>query len=699
MKLYQVCILACLIGLRCSAQPPRNSSHKGKANRLINSQSPYLLQHAYNPVDWYPWGDEAQELANKEEKLMLISIGYAACHWCHVMERESFEDSTVAALMNEQYVSIKVDREERPDVDDIYMTACGLLSREGCGWPLNVITLPDGRPIFAGTYFPKNQWINILNRVQEVYQRTPEKAEDLATQLTAQLQTMQGVDVAEGKTIEEENWHKMATTLLETMDKKWGGRKGAPKFPMPNNLLFLLEYHAMTGNEEAKEMVLTTLDLMATQGLYDHLGGGFARYSTDAEWKVPHFEKMLYDNSQLVSLYSKAYQLTKKELYKQVVFETLAYVEREMTHPNGAFYSSLDADSEGEEGKFYVWTQKEIEEVLGKDAALFSEYFQLTEAGNWEEEKNILWRLPKADLIGLAKKYQMDTDEMEQSIQAAKELLFKERAKRVGPGLDDKQITAWNALMIKGYVDAYRVFGEKAFLETAQDKAQFILDNCREDSERLFRIFKDGKASINGFLDDYSFLSEALIALYEATFEEKWLHEARKLATYTIKHFGDENTEMFFYTSDLDDPLLTRSRKTDDNVIPGSNSSMARVLFLLGTYFYEEDWIAQSQTMLLRMKESALREPGFFSNWARLTMLHVKAPYEVAILGPEAQNFRSELDQRFLPHVFYLGGNNEGNLTLLENKLVEGATTIYVCTNKMCKLPVREVESAWRLIE
>ncbi len=699
MKLYHVCLLLCLFNLSCSAQHYPEGNHEGKANRLIDSQSPYLLQHAYNPVDWYPWGKDAQKEAQESGKLMLISVGYAACHWCHVMERESFEDSAVAALMNEKYISIKVDREERPDVDDIYMTACQLIRREGCGWPLNVITLPDGRPIFAGTYSPKDQWINILNRVQEVYQNTPEKAEDLAKQLTAQLETMQGVDVATGKSIEEENWHVMARTLMDAMDKQWGGRKGTQKFPMPNNLLFLLEYHAMTGNKEAKNLVLNTLDHMANKGLYDHLGGGFARYTTDAKWEVPHFEKMMYDNSQLVSLYAKAYQLTQNEAYKKVVFQTLGYIQREMSHPDGGFFSSLDADSEGEEGKFYVWSMEEIKEFLKEDSELFSEYFQLTEKGNWEEDKNILWKLPNSEVPVLAQKYQMSTEDLDQRIQTAKELLFSHRESRVRPGLDDKQITAWNGLMIKGYLDAYRVFGETEFLETALTNTQFILDNCQDPSGRLSRIYKGGKASINGFLDDYSYMAEALIALYEATFEEKWLLEAQRLTEYALEHFGDENTEMLFYTSDLDDPLLTRSRETDDNVIPSSNSSMARVLFMLGTYFYQNEWIEQSQTMLLRMKEATLQEPGFFSNWARLAMLHVKAPYEVAIIGPEAQSLRSQMDQKFLPNVLFLGGENEGSLALLENKLVKGKTTIYVCTNKMCKLPVREVEAAWELVE
>ena len=699
MRILKLCLLAAWVSLRCSAQHPAASEEHGKANKLIASQSPYLLQHAYNPVDWYPWGEEALDKAQKEEKLLLISIGYAACHWCHVMERESFEDDSVATIMNADFVSIKVDREERPDVDGIYMNACELLSRGGCGWPLNVIALPDGKPIFAGTYFPKAQWTNILQRVQQVYKDTPEKAQDLAEQLTAQLQVMQGVNVPTGQQISEENWSGLAETLINSMDAKLGGRKGAPKFPMPNNLLFLLEYYILSQDSQALDIVLTTLDQMAQYGLYDHLGGGFARYSTDEAWKVPHFEKMLYDNSQLVSLYSKAYLVTQNPEYRKVVEEVLAFVDREMSSEKGGFYSSLDADSEGEEGKFYVWSMEELNSLLGEDAELFGTYFQFSPEGNWEEGKNILWKQSKNDIEELAAEKGLTSAQLNQQIEEAKVKLLEERNKRVNPGLDDKQITAWNALMIKGYTDAYRALGERAYLEKAQKSAQIILDNCMEASGRLDRIYKGDKSSINGFLDDYSFMAEACIGLYEATFEEKWLQNAQKITEYALEHFGDEQTDMFFYTSDLDDPLLTRTRVTTDNVIPSSNSSMARVLFLLGTYFYQPEWVERSETMFSRMQEITSEQPGFFSNWARLATLMVNPPYEVAILGPDAQKRRAEMDQIFLPNVLYLGGETEGKLALLKNKLVKGHTTIYVCTNKICKLPVREALDALELIE
>ncbi|MEM6631567.1 MAG: thioredoxin domain-containing protein [Bacteroidota bacterium] len=699
MRILKFCLLAGWICLRCSAQHPAASENLGKANKLISAQSPYLLQHAYNPVDWYPWGDEAMEKASQDEKLLLISIGYAACHWCHVMERESFEDDSVAALMNANFVSVKVDREERPDVDGIYMNACELLSRGGCGWPLNIIALPNGKPIFAGTYFSKEQWMNILQRVKQVYEETPEKALDLAEQLTDQLQVMQGVNLPSSVAMDLESWEQIAQTLIQSMDPKLGGRKGAPKFPMPNNLLYLLEYYTLSRDAQALEIVQTTLDYMAQYGLYDHLGGGFARYSTDEAWKVPHFEKMLYDNSQLVSLYAKAYQATGNPAYKRIVEEVLSYVEREMSSENGGFFSTLDADSEGEEGKFYIWSMEEINSLLGDQAKIFSKYFQCTAEGNWEDGKNILWRLAPADVERLAEENSLSIDQLIQNMDKAKSILFDARTARTKPGLDDKQITAWNALMIKGYIDAYRALGNESYLQKALESTQFILANCQESSGRLNRIYKGGKSSINAFLDDYSFLAEACIGLYEATFEEKWLNEAKRLAEYTIEQFGDEQTDMFFYTSNQDDPLLTRTRVTTDNVIPSSNSSMARVLFLLGTYFYQPKWVERSEKMLARMQEVTAEQPGFFSNWARLTTLMVFPPYEVAILGPEAQKKRAEMDQNFLPNVLFLGGESEGELALLENKLVNGQTTIYVCTNKVCKLPVREASAALKLIE
>ena len=690
--------LLLLVFYSCKAQPSANQkgSHT-QANRLIDESSPYLLQHAYNPVDWYPWGDEAWNKAKTEEKLVVISVGYAACHWCHVMEHESFEDSTVAAQMNDLYVAIKVDREERPDVDDIYMNACGLMS-QNCGWPLNVIALPDGRPIFAGTYFPKNQWLDVLERVQQVYQNDPDKIEQIADRAENAIQSLQAV--AAGNPEAEYHMEDLTTltqTFLSSQDLKKGGREGAPKFPMPSNYDYLLHYASISGDEQALQAVYTTLDQMALGGIYDHLGGGFSRYSTDAYWKVPHFEKMLYDNGQLVSLYSKAYQQTHNPLYQQIVEETLEYIAREMTSEEGGFYSSLDADSEGEEGKFYVWKQAEINQLLGDDAAWFSQYYEVTEKGNWEHGNNILHRKKPTETF--AQELGIKPEPFLTQLQQAKSQLFEARAQRVRPGLDDKQITAWNALMLQGYVDAYRALGQSEYLEAALNNARFIEKYCLQKDFRLNRIYKDGTSSINGFLDDYALTATAFVGLYQATFDEKWLFLAQDLVNYTFEHFFDPQTQTFFYTSDLDDPLLTRQRELGDDVIPGSNSTMARLLFTLGTYLYQPKWIDAAKLMLSKVEETVNRQPSYHANWAHLMLQLVHPPYEVAIVGEEYEARRKELDQYYLPQVLLLGGKTEGKLDLLKNKRVNGQTTIYVCQDKICKLPVTDTEAALKLMK
>lgn len=666
-------------------------------NRLVNESSPYLLQHAHNPVDWYPWGEEALNKAKEEGKLMIISIGYAACHWCHVMEEESFEDSVVAEIMNRNFISVKVDREERPDIDQIYMDAAQLLTGRG-GWPLNAIALPDGRPIFAGTYFPKENWLNLLNKIQDVYKKEPDKARHQAEKITEGINSIGLIPL-----IEEEKTYVMND--LETVFANWepiidyelGGQRKAPKFPMPIGQEFLLRYAYLTGDESAKKAVLLTLDKMAFGGIYDQLGGGFARYSTDIYWKVPHFEKMLYDNAQLVSLYSHAYQLTKNPLYKQVVFETLTFVERELTSPSGVFYSSLDADSEGKEGKFYIWEKHEIDSLLGFGAEVFNAYYSITERGNWEEESiNILLREQPAGEI--AAKFGISTEELNRQIAESSEKLFAAREKRIRPGLDDKALTAWNALMLKGYVDAYRAFDEKAFLDKARLNAAFILEHVLKDDYRLTRNFKDGKASINGFLDDYAFTIDAFISLYQATFEEEWLFKAGKILDYTLDHFYNEENGMFYYTSDLDPALVARKTEVPDNVIPASNSAMAKNLYVLGEYLYKPAWVEKATQMLNNVKESVAEGGPYYANWAILMSWMVHQPYEVAIVGNDYERIRKTFDQNYLPNVFFMGGAQEGKLPLLENKLVDGKTTIYVCQNKSCRLPVTEPAQALQQI-
>ncbi len=663
-------------------------------NHLINESSPYLLQHAHNPVNWYPWGDEALQKAQKEDKLLIISIGYAACHWCHVMEHESFEDTAVARLMNENFVSIKVDREERPDIDNIYMNAAYLVTGRG-GWPLNVIALPDGRPVYAGTYFPKENWMSMLTYYRDLYRTNRNAMIQQAAQIT---QGIRGIELIPKNSappeFTKEDLQKATDLFLETFDKNRGGRQGSPKFPMPNNYRFLLQYHHLTGSIPALDAVTTTLDNMARGGIYDHIGGGFARYSTDNKWLVPHFEKMLYDNGQLVSLYSKAWQLTKNPLYARVVKQTLEFIHREMTSPEGGFYSSLDADSEGEEGKYYVWEKSELDSLLGKDAALFEAYYNVSASGNWEHGKNILH--VTESLADVAKRFGMEEAEAADILKRGRETLLAARMKRVPPARDDKILTSWNALMMMGYIDAYRAFGNNDWLEAAKKNAWFILKKQMQPDGRLNRNYKDGISSINAFLDDYALTAEAFIDLYQATFDEAWLERAHKLADYAIAHFHDEQSGMFYYTSDQDPALIDRKMEVSDNVIPASNSSMAKVLYELGMYYFNKDYLAMASQMLNNVKEQTLANPGYYNNWLILMLMHVNEPYEVAILGPDCVKLRQAFDEHYLPDVLFSGGTEEGSLELLQYRLVPGQTTIYVCQQKTCQFPVTEVSEALR---
>ena len=703
MNKYLICFTL-LAFVSCKSSQNGKSSKDGNhkyTNKLINESSPYLLQHAHNPVDWYPWGDEALAKAKAEDKMIIVSVGYAACHWCHVMEHESFEDTLVSKIMNENFICIKVDREERPDIDDVYMSACQLASGRGCGWPLNAFALPDGRPVWASTYFPKKDWLGVLNNFIKIKKEDPERLEESANQLQEGIKQQDNIVLnQEDQDFNPQNLAKIATNFLENIDFKKGGRKGAPKFPMPNNYEFLLNYYHFTKDAKALEGVTTTLDNMANGGIYDHLGGGFARYSTDDDWFAPHFEKMLYDNGQLISLYSEAYQLTKNPLYKKVVVETLEYTKREMTNPDGGFYSSLDADSEGEEGKFYVWKKSEIDSLLGDDLAkVFNEFYEVKRSGNWEHKNNILHR--KSSNEKVAKKFDLTADQLSKKIDDAKIILMSARGKRIRPGLDDKILTSWNALMLKGYTDAYRAFGNEEYLESAIRNANFLVKNSIKDEHRLNRNFKDGQSVINAFLDDYALLIDAFVHLYQVTFDEQWLNHAKKLTAYTQTHFYDKSTGMFHYTSNLDPELIARKKELADNVIPGSNSTMARNLYKLGTMLYQPEWVDLSKHMLHNLSESITDtpQPNFYSNWCSLYWAIVNPPFEVAVIGDNSRALSKELMQYYLPNALILGGKSEGNLQLLQDKLIEGETRIYVCKNKVCKFPVLEVNKALELME
>ncbi|WP_109829420.1 thioredoxin domain-containing protein [Reichenbachiella versicolor] len=665
-------------------------------NSLINESSPYLLQHAHNPVDWKPWGDKALKQAKKEDKLIIISIGYAACHWCHVMEHESFEDTLVAKKMNNSYVSIKIDREERPDIDQIYMDAAQLMTGRG-GWPLNVISLPDGRPIFAGTYFPKEDWKKILDYFADIREKDPQKVEEQAEGIMRGLQQME-VPSLSSSTLEfsDKELKVIAQTAIESIDLQYGGRKGSPKFPMPSVQELLLTSNYFYEDSKTQKALKTTLDRMADGGIYDHLGGGFARYSTDDQWIVPHFEKMLYDNGQLISLYSHAFQAFGDYKYEQTVRETISFCQRELLDESGGFYSSLDADSDGEEGKFYVWSKKEIDELLSEEEALvIKKYYGITKSGNFEGH-NILVR--STDIETLAKSEKMSTDQLSSILISAKSKLIDHRSNRIRPGLDDKVLTSWNGLMLIGLTDAYEAFLDENYKLQAIQTGNFIRKNQLNKDGRLWRNYKNGKSSINAFLDDYAFTILGFISLYQITFDEEWLFNAKKMLDYVHQHFFDEASSMYHYTSDIDQKLISRKMELSDNVIPASNSAIAEANFLIGTIFYDEPKVVIAKQMVANSLQNIRAYPNYYSNWARLYLLIGKPFAEVAIMGKAFEEKKKELSKPFIPNKVLMGGKKESSLELLKGKLLAETTMIFVCENKSCQMPTEKVEVALKQI-
>ncbi|MCF6168875.1 thioredoxin domain-containing protein [Lutibacter sp.] len=666
-------------------------------NNLIKETSPYLLQHAHNPVNWYAWNKETLELAKKENKLIIISIGYSSCHWCHVMEHESFEDEEVAKVMNENFISIKVDREERPDIDQVYMNAVQLMTGRG-GWPLNCIALPDGRPIWGGTYFPKENWINALNQLADLYKNTPEKTIEYAEKLTEGVKNSELVHFKKKHTENTFSNLNLAVQKWETtMDVDLGGRKGAIKFPMPNNYEFLLRYAVQAKDAKILDYVNTTLTNMAYGGIYDQVGGGFARYSTDKKWHIPHFEKMLYDNGQLVSLYSKAFQATKNELYKNTVYHTLNFIERELTSDEGAFYSSLDADSnneknELEEGAYYVWKKENLKTLLGSDFKLFSDYYNINTYGIWENNNYVLIR--KNSDAEITKKHSISISKLQNKVTIWQKLLLKERAKREKPRLDDKTLTSWNALMLRGYIDAYAAFNEKHFLDIAIKNATFIYTKQIQEKGSLNHNYKNGRSTINGYLEDYATVIDAYIALYEITFNEIWLNTAKQLTDYTFDHFYDTEKAMFYFTSDEDANLITRKMEIEDNVIPASNSIMAKNLFKLSHYYSNNYYLKVSKQMLENVKENAQQYGSGYSNWLQLMANYVGNYYEIAISGENALEKTIELNQMYIPNKLIAGSTKQSSLPLMEGRYNKNETLIYICVDGACQLPVDNTEEA-----
>lgn len=660
------------------------SGHK-KANRLIQSTSPYLLQHAYNPVDWFEWGVEALAKAQKENKPILVSIGYSSCHWCHVMERESFEADDIAQIMNEHFICIKVDREERPDIDQIYMEAVQAMGMNG-GWPLNVFLTPDQKPFYGGTYFPAKKWAQLLIQLHRTFEQKRSEINTSAHELSQhiQLSDLQRFSKNSEATFEIGDLDSMFIILEGRFDNTWGGIEKAPKFIMPTIWQFLLRYYHLTKNQRALEMVSLTLTKMSQGGIYDQLGGGFSRYSVDGEWFAPHFEKMLYDNAQLLSLYSETYSITKNKLFKNIVYETVGWLQREMTNPEGGFYSALDADSEGIEGKFYSWTYPELEAVLQKDTNQVAAYYNATPNGNWEHRRNILFISESSDASVASGDF----------INSKKKQLLATRSARIQPGLDDKILTGWNAMTIKGLVDAYNYVGEKRFLEMALSAMDFLEKNLITN-EHIYRAFKNKRSETKGFLEDYAFVIQAYYSLYQSTFNEKFIRQAEWWMDYTLSHFFDEAEGFFYFTDNDAEKLIARKKEVFDNVIPSSNSVMAQNLFHLGIVLDRDDWKSLAVKMVSTLSTVIKAEPGYTSNWGILMSVMSAGTSEIAIIGTEAEAVRKNLSQHFLPFSSVMGSVSSSQLPLLKGRIsVNDQTTLYVCRDKSCQLPVHSVEAA-----
>ncbi len=668
-------------------------------NHLIHESSPYLLQHAHNPVDWYPWGKAAFEKAKKEHKLLIISIGYAACHWCHVMEHESFEDTLVANLMNKYFVSVKVDREEHPDVDEHYMNAVQLMTGRG-GWPLNVVALPDGRPVWGGTYFPKKQWISILRQIAGMWQKNPDKFYQIAKNVEKGVRNanmpvkMQGNRKPDTKIIDRalQMWKQYA-------DKKMGGFMRAPKFPMPGQYRFLLRASVQKGDIESLNLVRLTLEKMQEGGIYDHVNGGFSRYSTDTKWHIPHFEKMLYDNALLLSLYADGYKYFGDSTYEKTVAETVSFLERELRSPQGGFYNSLDADSRNPEGKleegyYYYFTLPELKKAIGEDFPLFLAYYNINNYGWWEDGKYVL--IKKMSDKAFTEKYNISAEKLSKKVKQWKKILYELRRKKARPRLDNKIMTSWNALAVEGLVDAYQAFGEKHYLDLALQTLDYLLQYHTKADGGLWHTVSD-KRKIDGLMTDYAFLISALIKVYETTGRLKYLHKAEELTRYVYEHFSDARSGLF-RMSGKDNDLSPGTINFKDKVIPSANSVMAHNLFKLARYTDSTGYEKKAADMLATVLPQATSYPFGYYEWLNLLMDETGPYYEVAIVGDDALTKANMMQKYYLPNVMYALSTGPSDEPLLKSRYTEGKTLIYVCENKTCQLPVEESEKAYGMI-
>jgi len=675
-------------------------------NHLINETSPYLLQHINNPVDWYPWSEDALQLAKEKDRPVLLSIGYAACHWCHVMAHESFEDQETAALMNEHFISIKVDREERPDLDNIYMQAVTAITGSG-GWPMTVFLTPDGQPFYGGTYFPKQprygmpSFTQVLTSVVDAWQNRRAELLENADNVTRHIQRSAGT-ANEAQKIDSWLFENALENLSKRYDPKWGGFGGAPKFPQPMVIEFLLREYLRSKDVRALDMAEFTLQKMAQGGMYDQLGGGFARYSTDEQWLVPHFEKMLYDNAQLARVYLHAWRITGKQLYRHITEETLDYVLREMTHAEGGFFSSQDADSEGVEGKFYVWSADEIHAVLDDDAGLFMAVYDVTEGGNWEGQ-NIL-RL-SSETIDAATRLGLPPQEVEAKIQAARQKLYGVRSSRVWPGLDDKVLTAWNGLMLAAFAEAGEILDRPEYVAAAARNADFLYRTLRTADGRLFRTWKSGgSAKYNAFLEDYAYLAEGLFTLYQATFESRWFLWAQDLVKVMLAHFRDTENAGFFDTSDDHEQLIQRPKDLQDNAVPSGNAMAAHALLKLSLFTGQVTYWDAAEGSIASLAEMMGQYPSGFGEWLNAANFLLSEPREIALIG-SAEQLRPLLKvvrDGYRPNQVLAAGleTDEEIIPLLAHRgQIDDLATAYVCRRFICKAPVTDPEELVLLLD
>ncbi|GEM54785.1 thioredoxin domain-containing protein [Flavobacterium branchiophilum NBRC 15030 = ATCC 35035] len=663
------------------------------SNLLHLESSPYLLQHAQNPIHWNAWNNHALQKAINENKLMIVSIGYSACHWCHVMEHESFENLEVAQVMNSHFVNIKIDREERPDLDALYMKALQIMTGQG-GWPLNMVCLPDGRPVWGGTYFRKEDWTTALKQIQEVFENQPERMLDYAEKLQKGIDTIgfkpQLHDdlVFSKKTLED-----LITKWKRSFDLDFGGMARAPKFMMPNNYVLLLRYADQNQDEELLDFVHLTLTKMAYGGLFDVLGGGFSRYSVDMKWHVPHFEKMQYDNAQLLFLYAQAFQKTGEPLYQEVVEKTIQFIEKEWFTDNKSFCAAFDADSINsqnvlEEGTFYVWTQDELIALLGDDYGLFSKIFNINEFGHWEHGHYVL--IQNQSLAYWAEKESIDLAVLKNKKQEWEQKLYQKRQQRPKPRLDNKVITSWNALTIKGLVEAYKTFGTKKYLQMALQNAQFIAHTLWSPDGHLWHIYQNGTCKINGFLEDYAFVIEAFIHIYEVTFDEDWLLKAKTLTDYTFDYFFDTSKQMFRFNSRKDPELIAQHFEIEDNVIPSSNSVMAHNLNYLSLAFDNLYYQKTAHNMLLQATAN-VDYPSAFSNWLWLQMDNLYFTSEMVLNSENAVVEASEIHRHYNPENRIFGCFDQSKIPYLKDK-TSNKSMYYFCKNKECHLPVTDFQ-------